>query len=225
LSHVPAGGRILEIGCGTGHATLPLARRGYRILAVELGENLAAVTRQKLQPWPQAQVVVGDFEKLPIEAEAFDLAISASAFHWIDPAIGFPKVAQSLRPGGAFAPWGSHRRESQSSEGFSAELRKVHEREAPGMSPGERRQRNRDRAAGLKESGLFHNLRTREYRWQATYDAAGYLALLSTYSGYAVLEPSTRERLFRAIADLVNTRYGGRVVLDFLTTLHIAEKA
>ena len=45
LSGIPSGGRILEIGCGTGQATVPLARRGYRILCVELSENLAAVAR------------------------------------------------------------------------------------------------------------------------------------------------------------------------------------
>jgi 16S rRNA A1518/A1519 N6-dimethyltransferase RsmA/KsgA/DIM1 with predicted DNA glycosylase/AP lyase activity len=48
LSGIPAGGRILEVGCGTGQATVPFARRGYRILCVELGENLAAVARKNL---------------------------------------------------------------------------------------------------------------------------------------------------------------------------------
>jgi SAM-dependent methyltransferase len=46
LSGIPSGGRILEIGCGTGQATVPFARRGYRILCVELGKNLAAVAPQ-----------------------------------------------------------------------------------------------------------------------------------------------------------------------------------
>lgn len=32
LSEIPPGGRILQIGCGTGQATVPFARRGYRIL-------------------------------------------------------------------------------------------------------------------------------------------------------------------------------------------------
>jgi 2-polyprenyl-3-methyl-5-hydroxy-6-metoxy-1,4-benzoquinol methylase len=48
LSGIPPGGRILEVGCGTGQATVPFARRGYRILCVELGENLAAVARHNL---------------------------------------------------------------------------------------------------------------------------------------------------------------------------------
>jgi SAM-dependent methyltransferase len=43
LSGLPSNGRILEIGCGPGNATISFARRGYRILAVELGERLCAV--------------------------------------------------------------------------------------------------------------------------------------------------------------------------------------
>ena len=42
------GARVLEIGCGTGQATLPLAERGFSMLAVELGANLAEVARRKL---------------------------------------------------------------------------------------------------------------------------------------------------------------------------------
>ena len=48
-AQLPEGARILEIGCGTGQATLPLARRGYSILCVELGEGLAAAARRILE--------------------------------------------------------------------------------------------------------------------------------------------------------------------------------
>ncbi len=61
LSGIPAGGGILEIGCGTGQATVPFARRGYRILCIELGENMAAVTRHNLEGYPQAEVRTGAF--------------------------------------------------------------------------------------------------------------------------------------------------------------------
>src|ERR1700735_62389 len=45
---VPPPADALEIGCGPGNASLPLLERGFRIHAVELGENLAAFARQRL---------------------------------------------------------------------------------------------------------------------------------------------------------------------------------
>jgi 16S rRNA A1518/A1519 N6-dimethyltransferase RsmA/KsgA/DIM1 with predicted DNA glycosylase/AP lyase activity len=83
---IPPAGSVLEIGCGTGQATLPLARRGYRVLCVELGENLAAVARRNLKPYPRVEVRTADFEGFPLPEGAFDLAVSATAFHWLNPA-------------------------------------------------------------------------------------------------------------------------------------------
>ena len=56
LSKIPANGDILEIGCGTGQATLPFARRGYSIHCIELGENLAAIAKKNLAQYPNAKV-------------------------------------------------------------------------------------------------------------------------------------------------------------------------
>jgi 2-polyprenyl-3-methyl-5-hydroxy-6-metoxy-1,4-benzoquinol methylase len=39
--------RVLEVGCGTGQAALPLARRGCSIVCVEMGANLARIARRK----------------------------------------------------------------------------------------------------------------------------------------------------------------------------------
>jgi 16S rRNA A1518/A1519 N6-dimethyltransferase RsmA/KsgA/DIM1 with predicted DNA glycosylase/AP lyase activity len=47
---------VLEIGCGTGQATVPLAERGSRIVAVELGPAMAAVARRNLARFPAVQV-------------------------------------------------------------------------------------------------------------------------------------------------------------------------
>jgi len=100
LSGVPPGGRILEIGCGMGQATVPLARRGYRMLCVELGENLAAVARRNLAAYPRAEVQVGPFEEWQPQEVPFDLAVSATAFHWLDPEVAYPRVADALREAG-----------------------------------------------------------------------------------------------------------------------------
>ena len=50
LARLPAPARILEIGCGTGQATLPLARRGHAITCVELGASLAARAARSFRP-------------------------------------------------------------------------------------------------------------------------------------------------------------------------------
>src|SRR5918995_6583381 len=103
LSGIPAGGKILEIGCGTGQATVPFARRGYSILCIELGQNMAAVARGNLEGFARTEVRTGDFEKWPLQEAAFDLAISATAFHWLDPEVAYPKVARILRHDGSLA--------------------------------------------------------------------------------------------------------------------------
>ena len=83
--------------------TLPLARRGYRLLGVELGANLAAVARTKLADYTNARVLACSFEAWPVEQEAFDLVVSATAFHWVDPRVRYRKSAQALRPDGSLA--------------------------------------------------------------------------------------------------------------------------
>ena len=45
-----ASARVLEIGCGTGKSTVPMARRGARILALEMGANLASLAQRDLGP-------------------------------------------------------------------------------------------------------------------------------------------------------------------------------
>jgi SAM-dependent methyltransferase len=100
LSGIPAGGRILEIGCGPGNATISFARRGYPMLCIELGERLAVLAARNCAAYPAVKIVNSAFEDWNLEENAFDLAIAADSFHWIPPQIGYPKVARTLKPGG-----------------------------------------------------------------------------------------------------------------------------
>ena len=62
LSGIPEGGRILEIGPGTGQATLPLARRGFSILGLELGTSMARLCRKNLRGFPNVEILNVAFE-------------------------------------------------------------------------------------------------------------------------------------------------------------------
>jgi SAM-dependent methyltransferase len=80
LSAISPEGRILEIGCGTGQATIPLARRGFSVLCLEPGPALARLAQQKLAGFPKVEILPLTFEAWPVEAAAFSLVVSAQAF-------------------------------------------------------------------------------------------------------------------------------------------------
>src|SRR4051794_32602932 len=73
-ARLDAGDRLLEVGCATGTATLPLARRGFRITCIEIGAALAAVARRNLAGFSEVEVVEAAFEDWrPASSEPFDL--------------------------------------------------------------------------------------------------------------------------------------------------------
>jgi len=90
-------GDAIEIGCGSGQLTVALVARGHRVVAVDLGADLLARARSRC---PQAEFLLGRFEEVDLKGRTFDLAVAATAFHWVDPDLGYAKVASVLGPGG-----------------------------------------------------------------------------------------------------------------------------
>ena len=96
-------GRILEIGCGTGQATLPFARQGCSITALEPGPKLAALAAKNLAAFPSVDIKTTTFEEWPANAGQYDLVLSATAFHWVSPDVRYTKSAQALAANGWLA--------------------------------------------------------------------------------------------------------------------------
>jgi SAM-dependent methyltransferase len=226
LAGMGPGCRVLEIGCGTGQATVPLAERGCRIVAVELGASLAAVARRNLRPFPEAEVVLAAFEDWPLPPEPFDAVVSATAFHWLDPRVRVAKAADALRPGGALATIATYHVAGGTMAFFEA-VQTCYEQWDPTTQPGLRLPRAADipeESAELAASGRFGPATFRRYEWEQPYSAADYLALLLTYSGHRALAPATRRNLLACIADLIDSRHAGRITKRYLTELRVAHR-
>lgn len=226
LSAIPPGGKILEIGCGTGQATVPFARRGYRIVAIELGENLAQVAQKNLAAYPQVEVRIGAFEDYLVEKRTFDLVVAATAFHWLDPTIAYQKTAEALTSGGAIALFWNEHVYSDASNGFFEAVQELYQQLVPELvkddKPLAREREFPDKSGEIEQTGLFGEVIYRSYRWDATYDTATYLSLLNTYSGHRNLDNTKRVRFFHAIAELIDTKFNGQITKGYLTTLYLA---
>lgn len=227
LTGIADGGSILEIGCGTGQATLPLAQRGYRIRCIELGAELAAIARRNLAAYPQVEVCVGAFETEPLAEDSFDLAVSATAFHWIDPA-AYPKLARALRPNGAVALFWNEHVTSAVDGGFFDRVKRVYRQYAPELTENWNNvptsDEPPDRSTGLTATGLFGDVAVQRYPWVARYDAAGYLRLINTYSDHLMIPADRRQRLNDGIAAMIDGEYGGQITKQYLTVLYVAHR-
>jgi ubiquinone/menaquinone biosynthesis C-methylase UbiE len=102
IAGLAAGSRVLEVGCGTGKLTSALAARGLNVDAVDPGAALVAIARGRVGDAP-VRFHVARFEDVNLRAGTFEAVFSATAFHWVDPVVSWPKAARLLRPGGALA--------------------------------------------------------------------------------------------------------------------------
>src|SRR5438876_3292992 len=93
---------VVEVGCGTGKATVPFAARGLRIRALEPDEHMAAIARHNCRALG-VTVETSSFEEWPVAHGSARLVMSAQAWHWVRPGVRLAKAHETLEPGGALA--------------------------------------------------------------------------------------------------------------------------
>lgn len=221
------GDRLLEIGSATGKATLPLAKRGFRITCLEPGPRLASEARANLRDF-DVEVLQARFEDWhPPEGESFDLVFAATAWHWIDPSVRYVRAWESLRPGRHLAFWEARHVFPGGGDPFFRDIQDVYDEIGEGLPessgwprPGELEERRDEIAA----TGLFEVVHVRHFDWERVYHADGYIELLETFSGHISMDGWKRERLYGEIRSRLARRPDELLRRHWGGALHVARR-
>jgi SAM-dependent methyltransferase len=226
LADMPAEGKILEIGCGTGQATALFAPFGNPITCVERGEALARIAEQNFRAFPKVQIVRSRFEDWQSSAEAFDLIISAQAFHWVERRVAFLKAARLLKKSGGIGLFWN--RPDESNAPYRTAFIEAYARHAPHILSSEVDAVLEDwiefKKGEIETSGLFAPVSVRRYPWSLSYNTQRFLELQGTYSDHLMLSELQRAALFQAIRHEIEV-LGGSIVKKYVAVLFFAKRA
>ena len=236
-----ASSRILEVGCGPGVATEAMISRGWSVLAVEPGAELARLARAKFDR-RHFSVEESTFDEWDPGERRFDLVVSAQAFHWVAPELRWERAAAALVEGGALAlvsnealaegsffdvmessrewreEWGVDDGETftwralrRLVEEFSSDIGALWE----ALSP---------QGSAVRAGDSFTPPEVRLYPWSATYSTVEALGLLATYSRYLAMDLVRRETLFERLGALIERDYGGVLERPYATVVAVARR-
>jgi len=212
----------VEVGAGTGKATVEVARRGVEVVALEPGPQLAAILRSKTIGLP---VTVEETTFEAWTGEDYDLVFSAQAFHWVEPAVRYRKAHDVLRSGGMLALITNEKavmRDRSLRDDFDAAYARWFgwaTREDDSIA-----KTIQTWSSEIEGSGLFHELQVTQVPWTTTYTSDQFISLIDTYSDHAV-RPDTERLPCHADIRAAIDRRGGSVEIPYVTLAFFAVRS
>jgi SAM-dependent methyltransferase len=217
-------GRVAEIGCGTGQATVPLAERGLAVTAAELGAGLAAVARRRLAGFARAEVVTTSFEDWQPRNAAFDAVVAFSSLHWIDPPLRYAKPSALLRPGGVMAVGGCRWSRPADAEPFWTEVQQDYQAVGydgePPPPPGQIGPWHFPAGA----APFFREIASLRYPFRVTYSGAEFVAILGTQSSTHALGPARSAEFLSRVRARLESLGSPRLTVTFVAFLTIGRR-
>jgi SAM-dependent methyltransferase len=206
-----AGARVVDVGAGTGLATMLLRARGANVVAIEPGRGMASQFRLSL---PEVPLVIGDGNNLPLAPASVDVLTYAQAWHWTDQRKSVPEALRVLRTGGALALWWN---DSDSTIPWIAEqdarLRRLFGADDSPYDP-------MARFRGLPaELGFVH----RHVQWTRSIPLDMHLANLASYSDFLVLGKEATSTFISQERNLLSEAFPSRMVEEhYVVSLAVA---
>ncbi|MFV1991601.1 MAG: class I SAM-dependent methyltransferase [Acidimicrobiales bacterium] len=214
--------KVLDVGCGTGIATVQLLAAGADVVGLEPDEQMLEVARQRTGS--AATFRSGRFADVAATDGEFDVVTAAQAWHWVDPESALPTAHRILATGGVLAPFWNVRAEQDDSVSLAliGLYREVMADLADAfMAPQGGRRIESEEA--LRESALFTEPVVERFAWRRTCTTSQYQDLMATHSVYQLLSPERRGLLLAGAADILESA-GGSFTFGYETILLLSHR-
>ncbi len=239
ITHLKQEDILLEIGAGTGKATIQFANKGYRVHTIEIGEEMADILREKCAAYTNVTIDVAAFEEWTCrDGFKYDMIYSAQAFHWISKDIKYRRCHELLKDNGYlvlfwYQPTGRKTQERIAIDEQVDELVSRYTSKCTTIKKGPERlshtgvASDEDRKKEIGESGLFHIVSEINYTDKIRNNTEQYLKAMKSVPSYASLldglDSDTIKKMDSEIVVLIN-QHGGYMEEEFLYSLYIAQK-
>ncbi len=218
----------VEIGAGTGHATLPVLATPVRsLLAIEPDAALAARLRDKIGADDRLTIVTERFEKTELQTGSYDFAFAATSFHWLPRMKSLQRVRAALKPGGWFAMWWDVFHDPARPDAFDDASAHLFD----GLEQDPETTANRpafalDVASRLGEmrSAEFVNTQHKLFQREVSFTPDHLAALYATLSRVRMAPEAKRETLLDEVRRIVSDSFGGEVVRSIATSAFLGRR-
>jgi SAM-dependent methyltransferase len=191
---------VLEVGAGTGKLTRFLLGHGANVSVIEPDEDMRRVLVRRS---PEARVLDGHAESVPVAEGSFDAVFSSSAWHWFIQPDATNELARVLRDDGAIYVWWN---------GFSSENPWMAEFVSLRERPDDDNARARGRRVEFDPDGPFADERdfALDWTWPRTIDEV--VGNFETYSGVIIQSDDERRVLEQRVRERLAQRFGDGVI-------------
>lgn len=213
--------KILEVGSGTGIATADLLSVTKHITCLDPGKDMLEVAKAK---FPNLDFVHSTFEKFKSD-ELFNMIVSAMAWHWVDPKVGYKKASDLLTKSG-FLTIIRYYHIDNDQKSFHNRAQYIYEKYNKDTTT----KRNDEQLKRIKQDAealnneYFRLIKKVEYKWQQNYSIDEYLALRNTYSDHLTMPPALRERMEQELKEFAHQEFSGSLIKKYTTVLFVAQK-
>lgn len=225
------GCRTIEVGAGSGLATTRLVELGARPLVPVEPDRRFADALESLGRISNGAAIplFSPFESADVEAGAFDLAVCATSFHWLDRDVGSRKLGACLRPDGWLAlfwnVFGDPREPDpfhDATEPLLAGLAVSPSHASRGPLPFTLDREGR--ASDFSAAQADREFTVEDLHWTLRLNPGEARSLYSTWASISRLPHARREALLDGIEAIAESQFGGVVERKMVTPVYLGRR-